>query len=244
MTPRQSTIHLLGALLLALTPVAASAQTDCCVIPFATSPNPTLPPASSSAACVYAGTTEIVDGLPVGTTIQITGWFGNFTNVVETFGGGLGGTTSGWQGQFQLNMTGTGTLLGFNRSIILPLVATQTMEFAPRMFGGTPQTGAARVYYLQGQVLSDPDFDLLRITGGDGFGLPAPGAFQVVSTLGNYSIAGHFDLWHRLDFVGNPGGALAGMSGSTTRQRRFEMCPGGAVSEESSTWSDLKTMYR
>jgi len=35
----RTTIHLLGALLLALAPVAASAQADCCVIPFATSPN-------------------------------------------------------------------------------------------------------------------------------------------------------------------------------------------------------------
>ena len=244
MTTRQRTIRLLGALLLALTPVAASAQADCCTIPFAVSPNPTLPPASPSASCVYAGTTEIVDGLPLGTTIQITGWFGNFTSVVETFGGGLGGTTSDWQGQFLLNMTGTGTLLGFNRSIILPLTGIERMEFAARMFGGTPQTGAARVFYMQGQVVGDPDFDLLRLTAGDGFGLPSPGTFQAVLAAGNYSISGYFDLWHRIDFVGSPSGAVAGMSGSTTRQRRFEMCPGGSVSEESSTWSDLKALYR
>lgn len=245
MSLRSRSICALGALLLAWAPMSATAQADCCIAPENGLGTATLPPGFGAGGCVYAGATEIVDGLPPGTTIQVTGWFGNFFGVSETPGGGLGGTTSSWQGQFQMQMTGTGALLGFNRSIVLPLGAGfNVIDWAPRMYAAPLQTGAAQVYYLFGQITMDPDFDLLRISAGNGFGLPAPGQFQVASTFGGWGVSGYFDMWHRIDFVGAPAGALAGMSGSTVRERRFEMCPGGAVGAESSTWSNLKALYR
>lgn len=236
---------MLALVLSVAVPVAAQAQADCCIAPDNGIGTATLPPASTAGGCVYAGATEIVDGLPAGTTIQITGWFGNFFNVAETAGGGLGGTTSTWQGQFQMQMTGTGTLLGFSRSIVVPLgPGNNIIEWAPRMNAAPLQTGMSQVYFLSGQITGDPDFDLLRITAGNGFGLPSPGQYQVASTFGGWGVSGYFDLTHRIDFIGRPGGALSGMSGSTSRQRRFEMCPGGAVGTESSTWSNLKALYR
>ncbi len=235
----------LAIALAVLVPVAAAAQADCCIAPDNGLGTATLPPASTAGGCVYAGATEIVDGLPAGTTIQITGWFGNFFNVAEAVGGGLGGTTSTWEGQFLMQMTGTGALLGFNRTIVLPLgPGFCTIDWAPRMYAAPVQSGASQVTFLYGQILADPDFDLLRITAGSGFGLPSPGQYQVASTFGGWGVSGYFDLTHRIDFIGRPGGALSGMSGSTSRQRRFEMCPGGAVGTESSTWSNLKALYR
>jgi hypothetical protein len=57
-------------------------------------------------------------------------------------------------------------------------------------------------------------------------------------------VSGYFDLTHRVDFVGAVGGALSGMSGSTTNQRHFEICPENAVANENATWSHLKALYR
>ena len=243
MNHRQRSIQLIALALMAVLPALALAQADCCIVPDNGFGTATMPPAFTSGGCVYAGTTEIVDGLAPGSTIQITGWIGNFTGVSEVPGGMFGGTTSTWQGQFLMNMTGTGAMLGFNRSIILP-VSTGTMDFAPRMMAAPLQTGAARLMQMQAQILSDPDFDLLRVTAGDNFGLPAPGSYQIASTFGGWGVSGYFDMWHRIDFVGAPTGALAGRSGSTTREKRFEMCPGGVVGVESSTWSGVKALYR
>jgi len=117
------------------------------------------------------------------------------------------------------------------------------MEFAARMFGGTPQTG--RPGCSTCRVRSSAT--RLRPAAPDGRRRLRPSgarAFQVVLAAGNYGISGYFDMWHRIDFVGRPGGALSGLSGSTTRQRRFEMCPGGVVGDESSSWSNLKALYR
>ncbi|MBM4129577.1 hypothetical protein FJ250_00915 [bacterium] len=246
MSTRPRLALLFCCLLLAVAPAAASAQADCCVVPDNGNGTATLPPASTSTGCVYAGTTEIVDGLPPGATIQITGWFGNFTAVTEAPGGVFGGTISTWQGQFLMNMSGTGSLLGFNRSIVMPLSPwTEIMEFAPRMLAAPVQAGVARVSQLHSQIAGgDPDFDLLRITAGDNFGLPSPGAYQVASTFGGWGVSGHFDLMARIDFVGRPGSVLGGMSGSTVRVRRFEMCPGGAVETETTSWSGIKALYR
>lgn len=224
----------------------AFATVPCCLAPDNGNGTTTLPAFGPSDGCLYLGSTEIVDGLPVGTTIQIAGSFGFFTNVVEAAGGVLGGTFSWWDGTFTMTMTGTGTLSGFNRVIQVPLVATQAnrMDWGPRAYFAPVQSAPAQVYRMFGQVTGDPDFDLLRIVGGNDFGLPSPGQIQLVSSGGGWAVSGFFDLAHRIDFVGKPGSSLAGLSGSTTRERRFELCPENAVATEPTTWSRVKTMYR
>jgi hypothetical protein len=203
---------------------------------------------STGATCVYLGNTEITNGLPAGATIQVAASIGNFINVSESAGGALGGTTSTWDGLCTLQMTGTGALLSFNRSITIPLVGAgfNVMDWAPRTPFAPVQTATAQLYRLFGQVASfgDPDFDLLRIAGGNDFGMPSPGQIQLVSTGGGWAVSGYFDFTHRIDFVGSPGGALSGYSGSTTNNRRFEICPENAVAIESTSWSHLKALYR
>src|SRR5439155_25477940 len=93
----------------------------------------------------------------------------------------------------------------------------------PRLLGSSVQSFDTDMYGLQGQLPpGDPDFDLLRITGGSGFGMPSPGHTTLTrQSSGNWNVDSFFDITYRIDFVGHPGGALGGMSGSTTATIRM-----------------------
>lgn len=237
---------LLAALVLLVIPGLVHAQ--CCTVPDNGSGTALLPPMSTGNTCVYLGTMEITNGLPAGTTIQISASIGNFINVGEAAGGALGGTTSAWDGLCEMQMTGTGALLGFSRFITMSLngAGNNIIDWAPRTAFAAVQTAAAQETRLFGVMsgMGDPDFDFLRVTAGNDFGLPSPGQVQLVSIAGNWAISGYFDLTHRIDFIGAPASPLAGMSGSTTNQHRFEICPENAVTVESASWSRVKGLYR
>src|SRR4029077_1349474 len=69
----------------------------------------------------------------------------------------------------------------------------------------------------------DPDFDLLRISAGNDFGLPSPGHTTLrLQPSGQYAVDSFFDITYRIDFVGHPGGHVGGMSGSTTATIRMQ----------------------
>lgn len=98
----------------------------------------------------------------------------------------------------------------------------------PRMPGDPVQSFATDMIRLQGQLpAGDPDFDLLRITAGAGFGLPSPGHTTLTQLpAGNWNVDSFFDITYRIDFVGAPGGPLAGQSGSAVGTLQFEdACP-------------------
>jgi len=162
----------------------------------------------------------IVDGLPPGTTIEINAVLGYFVNVVRVPGGSLGGELQTWNAFLQMELDGTGSLTGFHRFVFMT-VQGETHN-APHMLGHPAQSFATVLYQLQGQVVGDPDFDLLRVTAGTGFGLPSPGHTTLTQLHGGYwSVDSFFDITHRIDFVGHPGGHVSGMSGSTTGVDHF-----------------------
>jgi len=165
----------------------------------------------------------IIDGLPPGTFIQMNSALHSFFNFVAGPGGGLGGEVESYQASLDMPMIGQGALAGYNRNIVMPLSTVQSHS-APRAPGTTPQSFPTDMFLLQGQIIGDPDFDLLRITAGSGFGLPSPG-HTTLTRLGppgaNWAVDSFFDITYRIDFVGAPGSVLSGQSGSTTGTARF-----------------------
>jgi hypothetical protein len=190
----------------------------------------TLPPAG----CDYLPRSEyqIIDGLPAGTTVRVSGIHRNFTcpaqgappaacdffpsPACEQPGGALGGQEECAESSLDLTLQGTGTLAGWTRTVSIP-VGFET-HVGPRHPGEPVQSFSTDMFRLQGQLpAGDPDFELLRITGGTDFGMPSPGQTKLTNIGGgNWAVDSYFDITHRIDFIGAAGGHLGGMSGSTT----------------------------
>ncbi len=207
---------------------------DACVVPD-NGGTADLPPPG----CRYIAPDDvmrIIDGLPLGTTVEMPPVLKDFTcgtgavsvcsfpetpGVCMVPGGTLGGERGCSGATLQLHLAGTGTLLGFNRVINLP-VGFET-HMAPRTNGAPVQSFATDLFRFFGQITGDPDFDLLRITGGTDFGLPSPGHTTLTQQPGGtWAVDSFFDITYRIDFIGKPGGALSGMSGSTTATIRLD----------------------
>jgi len=214
-----------GVLIPALIVLAA-----CCAPVFAQSPCPVpdngsgtvdLPPPG----CGYVSPQDlhmIIDGLPPGTTINVGVQHQEFFNVTTSPGGSLGGEVEQFQSFLGLNMMGTGLLSGFNR--VVGMQAQVETHIGPRTPGDPVQSFDTDMFMLQGQLPpGDPDFDLLRITAGTGFGLSSPGHTTLTGTPGgNWNVDSFFDITYRIDFVGHSPGPLGGMSGSTTGTIRMQ----------------------
>jgi hypothetical protein len=192
----------------------------------------------------YTGHTQIIDGLPPGTTLQIPSNLATFTGLVQSPGGTLGGMSETWQAIIVMQLSGTGTLSGYNRTVNMP-ISSGTSHSAPRVPLSPLQSFDTDLFGLQGQLPpGDPDFDLLRITAGTSFGMPSPGHTTLTQVAGGWAVDSFFDITYRIDFVGSPGSPFAGMSGSTTGTYRFEMCHSEPTPARAATWGRLKTIYR
>jgi hypothetical protein len=218
-----------------------------CVVPD-TGGTVNLPPEN----CGYVSPTdlhEIIAGLPPGTTIQIGAQHERFFNINRTPGGTLNGEVETFSSSLMLNMMGTGDLDGMmlTKKLIVQC-ETHTGPRGTNVAGAGVQSFATDMMMLQGQLgIGDPDFDLLRIRGGTGFGMPSPGHTTLTMLPGNqWAVDSFFDITYRIDFVGAAGGPLQHMSGSTTATIRMATgtptppvcvggCPAGQVCRETRT---------
>jgi hypothetical protein len=216
--------------LLAALAAGASAWADPCQV---TAPggsgSVSLPPQG----CAYLSPDDvhaIIDGLPPGTEIELGAIHIDFIcrkqqpdptpDTCGTPGGPLGGEVEQFNSAAVFSVHGTGGLAGFNRNVTIPNVFCVTAT-QPRP-GGSPSSFNTAMLNLQGQITGDPDFDLLRITAGNGNGLPSPGHTTLTQGPGGlWTVDSFFDITYRIDFIGAPGGPLAGMSGSTTATIRM-----------------------
>lgn len=205
-----------------------------CVVPDAGG-TVVLPPAG----CDYLSPAEvhmIVDGLPPGTTIELAPIHRDFIcgenpanpNICPGFlpgqceepGGALGGKRDCFQSVLEMQMTGTGALAGFNR--VIPLPAVTEVHTGPRTPGDPVQSFATEMLFVSSELLGDPDFDLLRVTGGLAAG-PSPG-HTTLTNLGNgtWNVDSFFDITYQIEFQGAPGSALEGFAGTTTARLRMQ----------------------
>ena len=159
-----------------------------------------------------AGQLDIVQPTPVGggLTADVLLHSGPDTVITRTDTPELGETYVFETEMLQLSLSGGGRVLD------LPVSGEITTN--PRRPGDSVQSFDTDMRRLQGQLpIGDPDFDLLRITAGTDLGLPSPGHTTLTMLSdGNWAVDSFFDITYRIDFVGAPGGPLAGHSGSTT----------------------------
>ncbi len=205
---------------LALGGSTALAQTDPCVVTDNGTGTVNLPPRG----CAYLSPQQvhaIIDGLPAGTTIELDPIHRGFFGLPPVDGGTLGGQVETFESTLVFRLHGTRELDGFDRLVAVP--ATVVTHTAPRTPGARVQDFDTDMFQLQGSLFGDPDFDQLQITAGTGFGLPSPG-HTTLSDLGDgtFNVDSFFDISYQIDFVGAPGGALAGLSGSTQGVVRVE----------------------
>jgi hypothetical protein len=234
--PAALVLTALGSL---VAPSGVAAQ--CCIVPDNGSGTADHPPSCSVG---YAGYTEFADGLPPGSAVGGVANLGGFFALIQSPGGSLGGMSETWQATLVMQLIGTGAMAGYNRTVNMPISAGNTHS-APRVPFAPVQSFNTDLFALQGQLpFPDPDFDLLRITAGTGFGMPSPGHTTFASSGGGWAVDSFFDITYRIDFVGKAGGTFGGMSGSTVRTYRFEMCHGDPTPARTTTWGRIKTIYR
>ncbi len=168
---------------------------------------------------------RIIDGLEAGDTIESVVNLHTLTGRSEAPGGGLDGHEQTANATLALAMSGTGSLGWYTKNINVPVALGS--HTGPRTPGDPVQAFAAEMLQLQGEIVGDPDFDLLRVTAGSGFGLPSPGHTTLAKLpSGNFAVDSFFDITYRIEFTGAPGGAFDGRSGTTEGTMRIEQGDG------------------
>ncbi|HEX2254485.1 MAG TPA: hypothetical protein VHQ65_14545 [Thermoanaerobaculia bacterium] len=136
-------------------------------------------------------------------------------------GGTLGGDVEEFSSEVVLELTGTGTLSGYQRTITIPNVAVE-VHTSKQTPGATQQSLATDMVRIQGTLpAGDPDFARFEIVGGTFNGQPSPGHTVGTFTGRDWKVDSQFEVGYTIEFVGAPGGKLAGYKGVTSKVTRM-----------------------
>ncbi len=126
-------------------------------------------------------------------------------------GSRLGGGLSVGNDQLELEIFGEGAYSGYRRTLSVPV---QTfINWGPEANHQALQGRATDLYFLYGELAGDPDFSLLRVSGGTGFGMPSLGHTTIERQAnGDFRLDSAFDLTYRVEWSGAAAGPLAGES--------------------------------
>jgi len=184
----------------------------------------------------------IIDGLPPGTTIELQPTFLGFhcddpmaycsmplpIGQCETPGGSMGGLGHCFEGTLDLMVSGTGSLMGFNRHLAVAIFCE--IHTGIRNPGDPVQTFPQMFYRLYGQLFGDPDFCTFELIGGVDFGLPSPGECTLTELpSGEFNVDSFFDITYQIQFEGCGGSILEGLMGATTATVRIQQGTGLVV---------------
>jgi len=154
--------------------VPAAALGDCCTAPDNGTGTIDFPP-----DCPYDSPGDpmlIIDGLPPGTTLELRAPLTGFTNVVNVPGGTLGGEICTFDAWFDWTVTGTGSLTGFSRHLMMPV--SGEIHIGPRNPGDPVQTFDADLFRLQGQLFGD-----VEVSSGLSLAPAVPNPFGVTTRI-------------------------------------------------------------
>jgi hypothetical protein len=187
-----------------------------CIMPDNGGGTVTLPPAG----CQYLSPDQvhmIIDGLPPGTTIILAPIHQAFicrTGGCGTPGGPLGGEVENFSSTAVFQLSGTGALSGWTRTVTVPLAVQ--VATAPRTAGASVQTFATNMERISGAISGDPDFALFQVNGGTASGFSSPGS-TTLTRLGSgaFNVNSVFNVGYTITFKGASGGHLAGYEGTT-----------------------------
>ena len=173
----------------------------------------------------------IIDGLPAGTRLELDGTHGAFhcdapagigPCLVEN-GGIFGGQRELFNGVMVFEIRGVGSLASFRR--VINIDTTVETQSAPRTPGNPVQNFDTGIISLLGSLPpGDPDFAQLNLISGSNFGLNSFGHTSLTDRGdGTFLVDRFYDVGYQIVFQGAPGGALDGLSGTTTGTTRMEM---------------------
>ncbi len=187
------------------------------------------------ADCPYltaTGSWDIIDGLPVGTEINAVGTLSNFDVTQRESGGEFQGEIVYFAATLELQMVGAGQLAGFTRTVQIPVNCEVHTSCTP------PEP--CHDFDMELKAMSgelppgDPDFGYLGVHAGINSGIPVSfgGTTLIPLPGGDFFVDSFFDITYQIEFTGEPGGGIEGLSGVTQGPVRVEQAdPSGGPCE-------------